>query len=66
MKTTDAGKEVVFRGTRTQCEDFVRANRFSVLLTGMEMKAEVDGGGFLTGKQEIWAWRTSPISESEG
>lgn len=31
-------KEVVFSGSETECQDFVRANRFNVLLSGMEIR----------------------------
>jgi len=46
---TDDDRKVVFDGTPRQAMDFIRANRFNVLFTGMDRN-----GGIVT------AWPTNP------
>jgi hypothetical protein len=45
----DGERRVVFEGTPQQAMDFIRANRFNVLFTGMDR----EGG-------KVTAWPTSP------
>lgn len=47
-------KVVVFRGMIEQCQDFIRANRFNVLLDEIELRVQ---RAKATTLHQVWAYR---------